>query len=185
MAGAIPVPLPADFVQGIDVQRLDFERGMPSYLRGQWAEHGWWYYYLYVMVVKMPLGTWGLALLAVAAAVWSLATRIHVDSARCVRWRPALPPAPLSAREGRYVPMARRNANSAAVRRAVCLGQQSDGIPSIPRHPACAAVFLRRRQPRRSCLHAKGASDGDTGGNSPCIYGGKQPVDLSVQLVVL
>ena len=53
----VPVPLPANYVMGIDVQRRDFERGMPSYLRGQWRPHGWWYYYLYAMAVKMPVGT--------------------------------------------------------------------------------------------------------------------------------
>ena len=68
--GEIPVPLPADFVQGIDTQRLDFERGLPSYLRGQWADHGWWYYYLYVLVVKEPLGTWCLVALAMAATLF-------------------------------------------------------------------------------------------------------------------
>jgi len=62
--GSIPVPFPADFIQGIDTQRYDFERGMPSYLRGQWADHGWWYYYLYALLVKEPLGTWYLAALA-------------------------------------------------------------------------------------------------------------------------
>jgi hypothetical protein len=66
---AIPVPLPAEFVQGIDTQRLDFERGLPSYLRGQWADHGWWYYYLYALGVKVPLGTWCLVVLAVVTTI--------------------------------------------------------------------------------------------------------------------
>lgn len=68
--GTFPVPLPAEFVQGIDTQRYDFERGLPSYLRGQWADHGWWYYYLYAMAVKEPLGTWCLLLLAVGVAIF-------------------------------------------------------------------------------------------------------------------
>ncbi len=63
--GRIPVPLPAEFVQGIDTQRSDFERGFPSYMRGQWADHGWPLYYLYALAIKMPLGTWCLILLAV------------------------------------------------------------------------------------------------------------------------
>jgi hypothetical protein len=67
--GGMPVPLPANFIQGIDTQRYDFECGLPSYLHGQWADHGWWYYYLYALAIKMPLGTWGLALLAVVATV--------------------------------------------------------------------------------------------------------------------
>jgi hypothetical protein len=67
--GAVPVPLPADFVQGIDTQRYDFERGLPSYLRGQWADHGWWYYYLYALALKEPLGTWCLLALAIGATI--------------------------------------------------------------------------------------------------------------------
>jgi 4-amino-4-deoxy-L-arabinose transferase-like glycosyltransferase len=59
------VPLPEDFLRGIDVQRVDFEKGLNSYLAGEWrheGEGGWWYYYLYALVVKVPLGTWGLVL---------------------------------------------------------------------------------------------------------------------------
>jgi Dolichyl-phosphate-mannose-protein mannosyltransferase len=64
--GNVPVPLPEDFVRGIDVQRVDFEGSRPSYLGGTWSRQGWWYYYLYAMAVKLPLGTqvlalWGLA----------------------------------------------------------------------------------------------------------------------------
>ena len=68
--GKIPAPLPADFVQGMDTQRFDFERGLPSYLRGEWADHGWWYYYLYALAIKEPLGTWCLMALAGAATVF-------------------------------------------------------------------------------------------------------------------
>ena len=68
--GAIPIPLPAEFVQGIDTQRYDFERGLPSYLRGEWADHGWWYYYLYALAIKEPLGTWCLLALAIGATIF-------------------------------------------------------------------------------------------------------------------
>ncbi len=67
--GRLPVPLPAEFVQGIDTQRRDFERGLPSYLRGRWADHGWWWYYLYALAVKVPLGTSCLMVLAVAVTI--------------------------------------------------------------------------------------------------------------------
>ncbi len=68
--GRVIVPLPADYVRGIDVQKRDFEtvvRRMPSYLAGEWRETGWWYYYLYALVVKVPLGilalvAWGIVL---------------------------------------------------------------------------------------------------------------------------
>lgn len=62
--GSVRIPLPRDYVMGIDRQKWDFERGLPSYLNGEWRAHGWWYYYLYAAGVKMPLGTWAILLLA-------------------------------------------------------------------------------------------------------------------------
>jgi hypothetical protein len=55
--GAVPVPVPENYLLGIDVQRFDFEKGKWSYLRGVQQEGGWWYYYLYAMLVKLPIGT--------------------------------------------------------------------------------------------------------------------------------
>jgi hypothetical protein len=52
----IPCPLPAAFLRGLDTQQRDFEGRMMSYLRGEWQNHGWWYYYLYAFGVKTPLG---------------------------------------------------------------------------------------------------------------------------------
>jgi 4-amino-4-deoxy-L-arabinose transferase-like glycosyltransferase len=63
--GALPVPLPRDYLLGMDMQRRDFENyGLPSYLAGQFSPKGWWYYYLYALAIKVPLGTWLLLLLA-------------------------------------------------------------------------------------------------------------------------
>src|SRR5690606_9937456 len=46
--GTIPVPLPSDYLLGIDAQRCDLEEyAAPSYLRGNHRDTGWWYYYLY------------------------------------------------------------------------------------------------------------------------------------------
>jgi 4-amino-4-deoxy-L-arabinose transferase-like glycosyltransferase len=67
--GELPVPVPANYLLGLDVQKRDFEHRMASYLRGEWRDHGWWYYYLYGLVVKLPLGTWVLILLALAISV--------------------------------------------------------------------------------------------------------------------
>jgi hypothetical protein len=64
--GAVPVPVPRSYLLGIDLQKVDFEQQPPSYLRGEWRQGGWWYYYLYALAVKVPLGTWLLLLLAVA-----------------------------------------------------------------------------------------------------------------------
>jgi hypothetical protein len=61
---SVPVPVPANYLRGIDVQKYDFEKGKWSYLRGEQKFGGWWYYYLYAMAVKMPVGT--LALIGIA-----------------------------------------------------------------------------------------------------------------------
>ena len=63
--GKIPVPLPANYIQGVDTQRFDFERGLQSYLRGEWSDRGWGHYYLYALLVKTPVGTLLLFLLAI------------------------------------------------------------------------------------------------------------------------
>ncbi len=62
----LPVLLPRQYVLGFDSQKKDFESyGEPSYLRGEWKQGGWWYYYLYALVVKVPCGTWGLFALVI------------------------------------------------------------------------------------------------------------------------
>lgn len=65
----VPVLLPKNYIQGIDAQKVDFERGMRSYLHSQWRDRGWWYFYLYALAIKVSLGTWALVLLATAIAV--------------------------------------------------------------------------------------------------------------------
>jgi len=77
MLAYVPVPLPYDYVRGIDMQQLDFEHfGTPSYLRGVFQERGWWYYYAYAALVKTPLGTWGLLLLTVGLRLTGRGPRI-------------------------------------------------------------------------------------------------------------
>jgi hypothetical protein len=51
-------------VLGIDRAKMDLDKGWWSYLRGQWSQRGWWYYYLYAAAIKVPLGTWLLGILA-------------------------------------------------------------------------------------------------------------------------
>ncbi|HEX7376109.1 MAG TPA: hypothetical protein VF278_03305, partial [Pirellulales bacterium] len=69
------VPLPANYLLGIDHQKSDFELGYDSYLRGEWRHGGWWYYYLYGLAIKVPLGTWALFVLAVGVGLVKLAKR--------------------------------------------------------------------------------------------------------------
>ncbi|MDR1480118.1 MAG: glycosyltransferase family 39 protein [Planctomycetaceae bacterium] len=68
--GNVPIPLPAEFVQGIDTQKFDFEHGMESYIRGQYSQHGWWYYYVYIILIKEPLGNLCLGLLALITTIF-------------------------------------------------------------------------------------------------------------------
>jgi hypothetical protein len=70
-AAFVPIPLPSDYVEGIDTQRMDFENKMWSYLRGQWRLGGWWYYYLYGLLIKVPLGTWALIMLALTLGLFA------------------------------------------------------------------------------------------------------------------
>lgn len=63
--GNLPVPLPRDFILGIDTQKHDFERGIRSYMHGTWSDHGWISFYAYALLVKSPVGNLALLLLAV------------------------------------------------------------------------------------------------------------------------
>ena len=75
--GYTPVPLPGEFVQGIDTQKLDFERGMESYLHGVWSDRGFWNYYFYVAALREPLGVWALALLAITTPLYVRELRVN------------------------------------------------------------------------------------------------------------
>lgn len=55
--GKIPVPLPKDYVTGIDLQKQDLEKPYTNYLLGEYRQGGWWYYYLIGLGVKVPVGT--------------------------------------------------------------------------------------------------------------------------------
>lgn len=72
---AVPVPFPADFVIGIDVQRYEFEQRKWSYLCGEQKFGGWWWYYLYALAVKTPDGTLALFVLALATRPWLASPR--------------------------------------------------------------------------------------------------------------
>ena len=69
----VPIPLPRDYLRGIDLQKTDFERGLPSYLMGEWRDRGWWYFYAVCAAIKVPLGTWLLGLVALGVRIHGLA----------------------------------------------------------------------------------------------------------------
>ena len=60
--GMLPIPLPRDYVLGVDIQRSELERTRLSYFRGVWRERGWLHYYVYGLSVKVPLGVWAMVL---------------------------------------------------------------------------------------------------------------------------
>lgn len=87
LLGEVPVPIPEPYLLGIDVQQHDFETSERiSYLRGEYKKSGWWYYYLYAFVVKVPLGTLSLI---VGVIIFRIARRNRRNwkSPRCWRGR--------------------------------------------------------------------------------------------------
>jgi hypothetical protein len=90
--GAIPVPLPADYVLGVDQQRRDFEelaKEIPSYLAGEWRTDGWLHYYLYALAVKVPIGIIALVAWAIGLTLMQLKKRsVRADEAAF--WIPVL-----------------------------------------------------------------------------------------------
>lgn len=73
----LPVPLPYDYVMGIDYLKYEVETGYWSFLRGEWRQGSWWYYYLYTTLVKTPLALLVAALPATYLLIrrWSPAAR--------------------------------------------------------------------------------------------------------------
>ena len=88
--GHLPIPVPADYLIGLDIQKHDFEEGRWSYLRGEHRRGGWWYYYIYALCVKMPLGFLALVLIAMMLALQSTISRDlwpHPrQSERAIQW---------------------------------------------------------------------------------------------------
>jgi hypothetical protein len=77
--GALPAPFPKHYLLGLDITQQYFENpGRPSYLRGQWRDHGWWYYYLYACAIKVPLALWLLG----ALTIWTRLRRSGVVEQR-------------------------------------------------------------------------------------------------------
>lgn len=60
----LPLPLPLDYVIGLDTQARDLEGPNRSFLRGEWRTRGWWYYYVYGLAVKEPVGALALAVIS-------------------------------------------------------------------------------------------------------------------------
>jgi hypothetical protein len=77
---SLPIPLPRQFLIGLDTQISDFEHfGQVSYLSGQWRDRGWLYYYVYGLLVKEPHGTQILLLIAIVSIFYWKKTGLSFD----------------------------------------------------------------------------------------------------------
>lgn len=81
------VPFPRQYIQGIDIQIRDFEgKNKRFFLCGEWSGEGWWYYYLIAAAIKVPIGTWCLAVLASGLFFYDC-TILLKTGVRDNRWR--------------------------------------------------------------------------------------------------
>ena len=86
----LPVPLPSDFLLGLDEQAGAYERPMNSYLDGELRRGGWRSFYVRGLLWKLPLGTLALLVLALVASAlrrdeWSPGWRVEAWT-----WAPPL-----------------------------------------------------------------------------------------------
>lgn len=65
-----PVPLPRDYLEGLDRQRQIMEGPHPVYLDGEWNQHGFGTYYLRALAYKLPHGAQALMALTLFCIVW-------------------------------------------------------------------------------------------------------------------
>lgn len=63
----LPLPLPLDFVTGIDLQRSIMETPHPTFLDGQWSLSGFRSYFLKAVLYKYPLALLGLSVIGAFA----------------------------------------------------------------------------------------------------------------------
>jgi hypothetical protein len=66
---SFPLPVPPDWLQGIDHQRQMMEADHPVFLNGEWSLHGFRGYYFYVLWYKLP-HIFQLLLLAAVLRCW-------------------------------------------------------------------------------------------------------------------
>jgi hypothetical protein len=65
----VPIPVPLPYLTGLDMVARDVRSGAPSYLHGRFSPHGFRVYYLVALLIKTPVGTLALLVLAVWLAV--------------------------------------------------------------------------------------------------------------------
>jgi hypothetical protein len=81
MLASVPSPFPREMVHGIDYLKWELEQGKASYMRGQWKEVGSNWFYVYAMLVKVPLGHLCLLVFSAATCVRWMSTKRNPASA--------------------------------------------------------------------------------------------------------
>jgi hypothetical protein len=81
--GAVPVPLPRNYIMGIDSVASHVETtDRATYVNGEFHDSSVWWFYVYGLLVKTPLGTWLLLVIAVYARVTSGGSRVESSESR-------------------------------------------------------------------------------------------------------
>lgn len=57
------------------------------FLMGDFSSHGWWYFYLLVLAIKIPIAIWALFFLLLSGRRW---TGVHFEAREIYLWLPAL-----------------------------------------------------------------------------------------------
>ncbi|MGC8644270.1 MAG: ArnT family glycosyltransferase, partial [Isosphaeraceae bacterium] len=82
----LPMPFPQDYLLGFDDQMYDIDSGgYYKYLRGEVTQgDGWYYYYLYYLAVKTPVGMIAAMLIAAMLAIRRKAYRADLIDEACL-----------------------------------------------------------------------------------------------------
>ena len=84
----VPLPLPLEFVRGVDFQLADTEQVQSAYLLGETRLGGWWYWYVAACLFKLPLPVWVLYALALFAFPSYSESLILSSGLHCACWLP-------------------------------------------------------------------------------------------------
>lgn len=69
--GDIPLPLPRDYMTGLDLQLTDVAQGeFPNYVNGRWQKEGVWYYFGEALLLKETIPGILIMLIALLTGVW-------------------------------------------------------------------------------------------------------------------
>jgi len=88
--GTLPLPLPYDYITGLDSQLAISAGNNPfytSYLMGEHSLKGWWYYYIIAFTVKNPLAF--LVILPITVAIWMKKSVAKIEDSLCI-WAPVI-----------------------------------------------------------------------------------------------